>query len=351
MEIRDSLKEEKKRDELKVIKRIKKNVKAFYSYAKRTSKTKDTIGPLQNIDGILTNDPAKMANILQDQYQKVFSIPSNFKTETEAPDNNSVPVLDDFEFDEDDIIEAVNDMSRYSATGPDKFPAEILKECKDYLATPLLHLWRTSLNSSKIPLQHLQQVIVPIYKKGDRSLPENYRPVSLTSHIIKVFERVMRKKILHHLESNNLLVDQQHGFREKRNCLTQLLHHIEDILQSLENDCNQDVIYLDFSKAFDKVDHNILRHKLSKLGVRGKFLSWLSAFLSNRTQVVLVKGTKSRPVLVLSGVPQGTVLGPLLFIIFINDITDSIKNSSIKIFADDSKLSRRIKSAEDRQSC
>ena len=99
-------------------------------------------------------------------------------------------------------------------------------------------------------------------------MPENYRPVSLTSHIIKVFERVMRKKILNHLEGNNLLVDQQHGFREKRNCLTQLLHHIEEILQSLENDCNQDVIYLDFSKAFDKVDHKILLQKLSKMSIR-----------------------------------------------------------------------------------
>ena len=114
-------------------------------------------------------------------------------------------------------------------------------------------------------------------------------------------------------------------------------------------DCNLDVIYLDFSKAFDKVDHKLLLRKLSKMGIRGKVLSWITAFLSNRTQVVLVKGTKSRPVLVISGVPQGTVLGPLLFIIFINDIADVLKDSSIKIFADDSKLSRQIKFTDDHE--
>ena len=155
--------------------------------------------------------------------------------------------------------------------------------------------------------------------------------------------------MVQYIESNNLLVNQQHGFRKHRNCLTQLLDHFDKILHSLETDANADVIYLDFSKAFDKVDHKLLLKKLSKMGIKGKLHSWITSFLSNRTQVVLVKGKKSRPILVISGVPQGTVLGPLLFILFINDITEVVKNGQIKIFADDSKLCKSIKTIEDHQ--
>ena len=172
-------------------------------------------------------------------------------------DSPSGPTIEDIEFSEEDIVNAIDDIPRHSATGPDKFPAEVLKECKQQLCLPIKHLWRMSLDCSEIPSIHLQQTIVPIFKKGDRSEPENYRPVSLTSHVIKIFERVMRKRLVEHIESNNLLSTKQHGFRQKRNCLTQLIHHIEDILHALETDANADVIYLDFSKAFNKVDHRL----------------------------------------------------------------------------------------------
>ena len=347
LKIRDSIKDEKLEEEARIVERVKENPKAFYSYAKRTCKTKDPIGPLTDRDGVLTNDPVKMANLLQDQYAKAFSTPLETIDDFSGTENPNTASISDIDFSADDIISAIDEISQNSASGPDKFPAAILKQCKNELAAPLQHLWRMSLDHSKIPEEHLQQVITPIFKKGNRSLPENYRPVSLTSHIIKVFERVLRNKIVDHIESNNLIVDQQHGFRKNRNCLTQLLSHVEAIITALENNANADVIYLDFSKAFDKVDHKLLLHKLSKMGIKGKLLSWISKFLSNRTQVVLVKGKKSRPILVISGVPQGTVLGPLLFIIFINDITNATRNCQIKIFADDSKLLHAIKSIED----
>ena len=146
------------------------------------------------------------------------------------------------------------------------------------------------------------------------------------------------------IENNNLLNPNQHGFRSGRNCLTQLLHHIEDIMCDVSADKNADVMYLDFSKAFDKVDHNILLRKLRSFGIRGKLYQWISSFLKGRKQNVIVDGFMSLTIDVISGVPQGTVLGPLLFLIYIDDIFSVVKHSKIKVFADDSKLHKDISS-------
>ena len=158
-----------------------------------------------------------------------------------------------------------------------------------------------------------------------------------------MFERVVRSKIVNYIEVNNLITPNQHGFRKGRSCLTQLIHHIDEIFSILETSNNADVIYLDFAKAFDKVDHALLLKKISQMGIHDKVLKWIEAFLTNRFQKVVINGESSSGAKVISGVPQGTVLGPLLFIIFINDIENVIKYSNIKIFADDSKLCKSVK--------
>eukprot|EP00116_Pleurobrachia_bachei_P003356 sb/3463618/ len=161
---------------------------------------------------------------------------------------------------------------------------------------------------------------------------------SLTSQIVKVFERVVRRQMVDFVESNNLLSPDQHGFRSKRSCLSHLLHHIEDVLKDLETGANADVLYLDYSKAFDKVCHHTLLRKLSEYGIRGDLLRWIKCFLTDRSQKVIVDGVASKPGSVRSGVPQGTVLGPLLFVLYINDLPERTPNTRCKMFADDTKL-------------
>ena len=143
-------------------------------------------------------------------------------------------------------------------------------------------------------------LITPIYKGGSRCEAKNYRPITLTSHLIKVFERVVAKKILEYLESKGLLNPAQHTFRKGRSCLSQLLQHYQQVLNIMEHGDSADVIYLDFSKAFDKVDHKILIHKLSTVGIRGRLLSWIKSFLDSRTQIVTVDGWLSNEEAVVS---------------------------------------------------
>ena len=348
-QIRESIENETSNREKSIISKIKVNPKAFYGYAKGKSKIKSKIGPLSDKDGKLQSDAETMSNLLQDQYVKVFSNPSE-NTKINIPDNeNRTSSITDLEFTTKDFEDAIRLIPANSAAGPDKFPAIVLKNCSKSLSKALNIIWRKSLNTGQIPTKYLEQIIIPIFKKGSKADPANYRPVSLTSHIIKIFERVIRSKLILYIEREGFISCHQHGFCSGKSCLTQLLNHFEELLNILENDSNADVLYLDFSKAFDKVDHAILLQKLKSIGIHGKLHLWLKEFLSNRKQFVLVNGSKSREEIVRSGVPQGTVLGPLLFIIYINDITEVIKHCSIKIFADDSKLIKSINNIDDKK--
>ncbi len=264
------------------------------------------------------------------------------------PPNITYPFTDEsMEFSVNDVIEAIDDIKPNASSGPDEIPVTLLKNCKEAIAIPIHLIWSKSLASEEAPAFYKFSNVSPLHQKDSKALPSNYRPISLTSHVIKVFERIIRKKLVLHLEMNNLICNKQHGFRSGRSCLTQLLHHFDDVLESLTNNCDFDSIYLDYAKAFDKVDHKLLIRKLHLYAINPKIIKWIESFLSDRKQAVVVDGHLSFLALIISGVPQGTVLGPILFLIFINDIEHCITKSIIRCFADDTRVSKSVTCEQD----
>ena len=172
-------------------------------------------------------------------------------------------------------------------------------------------------------------------------------PVALTSHLIKVFEKVVRKHIVQFMTEHTLFNSSQHGFRGGRSCLSQLLNHFDKITHELEMGNGVDVIYLDFAKAFDKLDHGVTLAKLRALGIKGHLGRWIATFLTNRTQSVVIDGKKSSPKPVVSGVPQGSVLGPLLFLVLIGDIDKEVAEAFLSSFADDTRVGKGIATPAD----
>ena len=251
------------------------------------------------------------------------------------------------DFEVSDIIKAIEDIKPNAAPGPDDIPVMLLKNCKDAVAEPIHLIWKMCFSAEEVPSLYKFSHVFPLYKKDSRAMPTNYRPVSLTSHVIKIFERVIRKKMADYLEMNDLICNRQHGFRAGRSCLTQLLHHFNDALESITNNSDFDSIYLDYAKAFDKVDHKLLLKKLQIYGVHSRIIRWIESFLQNRKQAVVVDGHLSVLGSILSGVPQGTVLGPILFLVFIDDVDRCIMHSIIRCFADDTRTSIAITSEQD----
>ena len=208
-------------------------------------------------------------------------------------------------------------------------------------------LFNSSLREGIIPQDWKDANIIPLFKKGSRLSPNSYRPVSLTSQVVKIIERIIYDQLMEFIEVNNIISCHQHGFRKKYSCVTQLLECLFDWTKYYDEDKGVDAIYLVFRKAFDTVPHARLIYKLQHLGVRGHLLAWIRGFLSGRRQRVILRNGSSSWNKVTSGVPQGSILGPLLFLLYVNDIPDAISSSIAKMFADDTKMYKSIMTTAD----
>ena len=232
------------------------------------------------------------------------------------------------------------------AAGPDLISGRMLNMLAPKLA-PIVHaIFTQSLDTGELPRDWSLANVAPIFKKGNRVLAENYRPVSLTCITCKLFDHIVCRHILDHVEDHKILTNLQHGFRSGRSCETQLNTTTHDLLSSFNSKSQIDVAILDFSKAFDTVPHAGLLGKLEHYGIDSKILLWITNFLNHRKQRAVVDGSFSNYADVESGVPQGTVLGPLLFLLHINDLPSCV-NSKVCLFADDCLFYREINNNQD----
>nr|VZI45871.1 unnamed protein product [Spirometra erinaceieuropaei] len=295
-------------------------------------------------DGLEISDSTNKAEHFSQFFRSVFTREADFTPSNS--ENMRDPTMENIVFQEEAILEELKSLKECKSPGPDEIPAKLLSELAQQLAKPLSFLCQKSFDVGILPTDWKTAHITPLYKSGSRAQATNYRPVSLTSICCKVMEKTIKKELMAYLETHNLLSNAQYGFRRGRSCVTNLLYTMQSWTRALDAKHTVHVAYIDFGKAFDSVPHQRLLHKMRIMGIGGKLLKWMENFLVGRSQIVCVEQQQSRCTFIKSGVPQGSVLAPTLFLLFINDCVDGL-DCDCAMFADDIKIWKVIQNAAD----
>ena len=313
---------------------MKEKPKLLHSYIRHKKQLRPAVGPLRLPSNELIDDPKALSDCFVTAFSSVYT--------TETPDNPAPHQLSDatlnqISFTSTDVFEVLSSLDVNSAMGPDGLHPYLLKSCASALTRPFYIIFCSSLLEGRLPSDWKRSYVIPIFKKGSRYDALNYRPVSLTAVPCKCLEKLIVRELNSFLQVNHILSEHQFGFRPGRSTEDQLLLTYNDISKGLDAGHLVDLVLFDFSKAFDIVCHNVLIEKLRLIGIQGQVLHWLHNFLTGRIMQVLVKNKLSEERDVKSGVPQGSVLGPVLFLVYINEVARDL-SSKYKIFADDLKV-------------
>ncbi len=330
--------------EVNIETKMKEDPKKFWTYVNEKRKQR-TNSNAYKYNGNNLYSPQDIADAFAEHFSSVFSESSStFSSGTVGKTKGDVQVRNIQTWEVED---ALNKLKPKRTLGPDGVPQYIYKACKEFFIQPLTYIFNLILQSSKFPSCWKVSKITPIPKNNQLNEIVNYRPISILPVPAKVFETIMHRRIYDQIRSQ--ISDSQHGFIEGRSVVTNLVSFVQYTSYILDQNSQIDTVYTDFQKAFDKVDHQILISKIIETGFSEPLTQLFTSYFSNRKQYVDYKGSISKTFTCTSGVPQGSILGPLLFLIFINDITHKIKYSRVLLYADDLKLFRQISEVDDRK--